>query len=185
MREPTDDGKHPAPGGRRNGSGRDRIAAIVRDPRTVFLYWELNGPRAAEAVSDLGADCRWYVRVLNLTEGSSTSIPVDPAARNHYLEVTPGSTYGFELAASDAERWRSVCRTDRVEVPPAEPEVRALRRGTEAAHGPARGLERLGPSAPVEVAGLRFETTALHLGSSPRRRPPDDAPDAEEKPGTR
>ena len=172
MRDPQDRRRAPATGPINDRSGRDRIAAIVRDPATVFLYWELNGPRSEEAVKALGADCRWCVRVLNLSDGSSTAIPVDPQARNHYLEVTPGATYGFELAATDRERWRPVCRTERVEVPPAEPQVRAMRRGPEAAHAPARGFDRARRPTPVEVAGLRFETTAVHLGSSARAKPP-------------
>jgi len=180
MREPKD--RAPAPANGR--AGRDRIAAIVRDPGTVFLNWELNGPRSAEARQALGPGCRWCLRVLNLSDGSSTAIPVDPAARNHYLEVTAGTTYGFELSATDGERWRSVCRTERVEMPPAEPAVRELRRGPEAAHAPARGFDRWPRTPAVEVAGLRFESTPAPRGSSPRGRPPAEA-EGGEKPDTR
>ena len=135
MQDPQDD---------RNGL--DRLAAIVRDPRSVFLHWELAGPRSAEAVKLLGPECRWCVRLLNLTDGSSSTVPVDPQTRHHYLEVTAGTIFAFELAATDGVRWQPVCRTERVGIPPAEPDAGAPRR--------------------VEVAGLRFETAALHMGSS-------------------
>jgi hypothetical protein len=170
MREPTD-APQPAGSGQ---AGRDRIAAVVRGPGAVFLYWELNGPRSAEAVQALGADCRWCLRVLNLTDGSSTTVPVDPTARNHYLEVPPGSTCGFELAATDGERWRSVCRTERVAIPPAEPPSANRRQGAGTAPAAGQGAGRPRRALTIEVAGLRFETTAVHLGSS-RGRPPAEA----------
>lgn len=156
MHDPRDAGR--AEG---NQGGRDCVAAVVRDPRTVFLHWELTGPCSALAVKVLGPGCRWCVRVLNMADGSSSTVPVDPQARRHYVEATPGTTCAFELAATDGERWRPVCRTERVDMPPAEPEVAARRRGPEAGRRPAL----------VEVAGLRFETTAVHLGSSSRTRP--------------
>ncbi len=176
MTDPHDTPQAPDPEARNGpGGGRDRLAAIIRDPGTVFLYWELNGARSAEARQALGAGCRWCLRVLNLSEGSSTAVPVDPEARNHYLEVIPGTTYGFELWATDGQRWRSVCRTERVEMPAAEPAVRDLRRGPEAAHAPARGFDRSPRGPSVEVAGLHFETTAVRLGSSPHGKPPAEA----------
>ena len=148
MHEPRDAGRAEGDQG-----GRDCVAAIVRDPRTIFLHWELTGPRSAQAVTTLGPDCRWCLRTLNLTDGSSLTVPVDPQARRHYLEATPGTTCAFELAATDGARWRPVCRTERVEMPPAEPQTGASRQPAQA-----------------EVAGLRFETTAVHLGSSSRAR---------------
>ena len=172
MREPKDRPQAPGPASADGRAGRDRIAAIVRDPATVFLYWELNGTRSTEARQALGADCRWCLRVLNLSDGSSMAIPVEPEARNHYLEVIPGTTYGFELSATDGERWRSVCRTERVEMPAAEPAVRDLRRGPEAAHAPARGFDRVRHTPSIEVAGLSFESTPSPRASSPQGKPP-------------
>ncbi len=175
MSDANDTPQAPEPEAPNGRGGRDRLAAIIRDPGTVFLNWELNGARSAEAVRALGDDCRWCLRVLNLSDGSSISIPVDPEARNHYLEVIPGTTYGFELSATDGVRWRSVCRTERVEMPAAEPAGRDLHRGPEAAHAPARGFDRTPRGPSREVAGLRFETTAVRLGSSPHGRPPAEA----------
>jgi hypothetical protein len=153
--------------------GRDRIAVIVRDPVTVFVYWELNGPRSAEALAALGENSRWCLRVLNLSDGASTAVAVDPAARNHYLEVAPGTTYGFELVLTNGERWRSVCRTERVDMPPAEPTVRRPRPPDvrQAGTDPVREQH----PAPIEVAGLRFETTPARHGSSSHARRPIEA----------
>lgn len=148
---------------------RDRIAAIVRDPESVFLHWQLNGPRSREAISTLGEDCEWYLRVLNLSDGTSRTVGVDPEAGNFYVEVAPGQTYGFELAASSGERWRPVCRTDRVEIPPAEPGGPAEGGGSRVCR---QRFGKLRPAAakPV-IAGLRYETTAPLLATSPGGAP--------------
>lgn len=152
-------------------NGEDRIAAIPRDPESVFLYWNLGGPRSAEVAREIGPGCQWVLRVLNLSEGTSTSIPIEPEAGNHYLRVRPGRTYGFELAAKAAGKWRTMCRTERVQMPPARPARADMDRPPEETpagaatvrlnrtHAAARGMG---------VPGLDLESTPLALGSSPR-----------------
>ncbi len=151
----------------RSSSGQDTIGAIVRDPETVYLYWQLNGPASAQASRSLGHRCQWYVRVLDVMEGLSRCVQVDPDAGNFYVEVSPGHTYGFELAASDNGRWRTICRTERVQVPTAQPSAGSPGRSLDPERPARRGLDRL---RPPQIVGLRFETTDLCLGSSPGRR---------------
>jgi len=154
--------------------GEDRIVAMARGPQTVFVYWRLEGPRSAKVARELGLQAQWVLRTLDLTDDTSRSVPVDPSAGNHYVEATPGHVYGFELAARAGRKWRTVCRTARVEVPSDRP---AAGRSAPAAQGP--GGRRPAPGlgkfvAPVgegaggaEVPGLSFESTPLRLGSSP------------------
>ncbi len=146
-----------------NFEGADRIGVLVRHPESVYVYWRLEGARSAEVVRDLGGECQWVLRVLDLTENSSETFPVQPEAGNSYVEVKPGRTYGFELAVTARGKWRTVCRTERVEVPPAKQ--------VPGAEAPAPVLERLRPGTPDrDVPGLRYETTLPYLATSPGPR---------------
>ena len=167
----SDDRPTRPPGGRDLpvALGDDHIGAILRGPESVYVYWTLRGPASRDALFELGQECKWILRVLDITNGASKSIPVDPDSGNYYLEVTPGSTYGFELAAWGQGRWRTVCRTERLAVPPGAP--------IPAADRPAAALERLRGSRREEDApGLSYETTAPYLATSPGGGPPP--PDA-------
>jgi hypothetical protein len=147
--------------------GEDRIVAVVRDPESVFLHWQLGGRRSARTVREMGPGLEWVLRVLNLSDGTSRTEPLDVRAGSAYVAVQPAQTYGFELAARAGERWRTICRTERVEMPPRAP-ARPL---TERAAGPlAPGSAAADEGARGDTAGipgLRFESTPLHLGSSP------------------
>lgn len=153
--------------------GEDRIRAIPRDPESVFLYWDLDGPRSAEVIREVGPRCEWVLRALNLSDGTSRSIPVEPEAGNYYLEVAPGQTYGFELAVKAAGKWRTICRTERVQMPPGKPARAGAAAGSEAERGvrPKPGLNRVRAAARgIGVPGLDFDSTDLRVGSSPRHR---------------
>jgi len=141
-------------------SGADRIAAIARGPGSVFVYWTLGGRMAAEAAAELGPDCQWVLRVLDLADGSSRTVPVDPGAGNYYLNVRPGRTYGFELAVKAGNRWRTICRTRPVRTPRGMPAPAGQEPG-----GPIGGGRLL--SRGMGVAGLTYESTPPPGGSSP------------------
>lgn len=151
--------------------GEDRITAIPRDPQSVFVYWELNGPRSAEVVRELGPECQWILRVLNISDGTSRSIPVARESANYYLDLTAGETYGFELGVRSQGKWRTVCRTERVQMPqgipsPPSPEGAPLQ---GQGRPPSAVLDKLRTAARgLGVPGLSYESTALHMGSSPR-----------------
>ena len=152
------------------GAGRppgDEITALVRSPDSVFVHWRLGGPRSGEVARELGPECRWVVRVLDLSEGASETIPVAAESGSCYVAVRPGHIYGFELAARTPQKWRTICRTGRVEVPSARPAVRQP--------GPARlpAVEKLrkSPAAPPPEPGLSAEATPMPSGSSPAGPP--------------
>jgi hypothetical protein len=83
------------------GYGDDRIVALVRDPRNIFVYWELSGgaferAKAARGESEL-AGAVWALRVVRVGDGRFFDIPVDPAASNWYLRVEPGCRYQVKV----------------------------------------------------------------------------------------
>ncbi|MCD6415607.1 MAG: DUF4912 domain-containing protein [Planctomycetes bacterium] len=147
-------------------SEKDRLGALVRGPQSVYVYWKLEGRRSRQITEELGPDCEWFLRVLDLTEGASQAMPIDPKARNYYVEVIPGRTYGFELAARAAGKWRPACRTGRLCVPAGGAPQEAP--GSVA----ARGRMRSEADEP-HVPGLRYETTMPYLATSPGVSPAD------------
>ncbi len=102
-----------------SGGREDRITAILRDPGSVFVYWRLQGHRSAGLTREFGRELRLVLRVLNLSDGGTQSIPVQNPNGNYYVRVAPGTTYGFELGARVGGSWRTICRTERMSTPPA------------------------------------------------------------------
>lgn len=111
--------------------GRDRLAALPRDPRCIWLYWELAGASGEAELRLFYAETRHpAVKAACRVENAS-----------HYLEVpVSGRSYYAELWTLDAGgRWRSRLRSNVVCVPfgyPAdEPGAR-----WQAAGGPASAV---------------------------------------------
>ena len=107
--------------------------------------------------------------MLALSAGSARSIRVAPEAGNHYVKVTPGQTYRFELAVRALGEWRTLCSTGRVEMPPAGPA--AVQPQSPGRRPPSPPRDRDAPYAFPGVPGLSLESTPLRLGSSPHGRP--------------
>jgi len=103
--------------------GEDKLMALVRDPRWVFCYWELEGGACQRIIDERGSDflssAAWVVREHNLTAGSSTDAPVDAGAGNWYLKVEPESRYRFEIGVvSPGGEFLAVASSAEVETPP-------------------------------------------------------------------
>ncbi len=138
---------------------KGEIAALVRDPQTVFLHWQLTG--GADGVAG-----RWLLRAREVAEGTLREIAVDARAGNHYLDVEPGRTYEFELAVERLAGVHVICRTQQVEVPRDRPASEAGNRAF-----PPRFAEPLRAARGRHVPGLNYESTALFIGSSRPRAP--------------
>lgn len=84
---------------------QDRFAAIARDPSTVFVYWDLAGDAMSSLESRLSEDdlaaSAWTIRLTDLDTGATSTIEIEPEARNWYLDVMPGRTYVVELGVID------------------------------------------------------------------------------------
>ncbi|MFO8007114.1 MAG: DUF4912 domain-containing protein [Candidatus Brocadiia bacterium] len=151
----------------RPGAGEDSLGAVVRGPESVYVYWTLEGDRSRTILQQLGEEAEWVLRVLDLSEGTSTGITVEAEDGGHYVEVRPGRSYGFELAARAPGAWRTVCRTQRVHVP-------AARRTRQTGREPT-ALERIRPAPqPANVPGLDYESTEPYLASSPHPEPDEE-----------
>jgi len=159
-------------------TGQDAVFAIVRSPTSVFVHWELNGERSTRVRGELGDALVGFLRVLSLTDGASRRLPVDLDAGSCYVDVSPGQTYGFEIGATAGGRLRTICRTGRIEVPPAAP-VGAGRSAPAAQPLNRTIVKRPGAPPPaargLDVPGLFYETTPLLHGHSSRAnaRPPE------------
>ncbi len=81
--------------------GDDVLEALVRDPRALFVYWELAGgayQRACAGKSDAElAGAVWVLRVSRIDGGQFFDIPVDPGVGNWYLHVDPASAYQIKI----------------------------------------------------------------------------------------
>jgi hypothetical protein len=79
-----------------SGYGDDHIVALVRDPRCIFVYWELGGggyERAKQEFGDEMAGGVWVLRLVKVLGERFFDVPVDPATGNWYLHVEPAERY--------------------------------------------------------------------------------------------
>jgi hypothetical protein len=107
--------------------GDDKLVAMVRDPRWVFLYWELEGGGCARIIDSRGRafmkSARWVVREFKLdrsygTYRTYTDVPIDAAVRNWYLKVEPAARYRFEIGVvSPSGEFIAVAASAEIETP--------------------------------------------------------------------
>jgi hypothetical protein len=111
--------------------GEDRITAIVRDPDSAYLYWELTDEGIASARSRLGAAAGphgWCnVRVYDTTgrdfDGTNANdyfdIRVDRTDREYYVMIRrPGSSVHVEIGVKTHEGYfQPICRSGRADFP--------------------------------------------------------------------
>jgi len=81
----------------------DRVVAMARDPRCIFVYWELGGG-ARERICGQRTELESGIWVLRLEEvaeprceGRFFDVPVDPSTGNWYLHVEPETDYRVRL----------------------------------------------------------------------------------------
>jgi hypothetical protein len=127
------------------------VRALIRDPRSVFVYWEWPSPGKGHA---------WAVRFRDVTSNAATITTLDPAAAEAgslYFEAQPDRTYEVDLGWTEGAGFHVVQASNRVRTPregpatevdvewtPGPGEAEVL--GNLAAHPPARGYGRTGPS---------------------------------------
>jgi hypothetical protein len=112
------------------GYGVDRITAIVRDPESAYLYWEITDEGIASARSRLGpagADGWCNLRVYDTTgrefDGTNANdyfdIRVERADREYFLMIRrPTSTMHAEIGIKTHEGYfQAIARTGRAEFP--------------------------------------------------------------------
>ena len=80
---------------------KDILHLMVKDPWTLFAYWEVQGSHGRatlEALTDEQKyDSRWELRMREESTGARWTVDVEGIAKNWFLEVDPDRTYAAEL----------------------------------------------------------------------------------------
>lgn len=99
-----------------SGPGAPFLCAIPRDPRSVFVYWQIDWPSAFGCRKP--ADRQVHLR-LHRDDSVESSTAVEPMAGNAYLEIArPGGSYRIEIGFYEPEQiWNSVATSDEVTAP--------------------------------------------------------------------
>jgi hypothetical protein len=116
------------------GYGENRITAIVRDPDSAYLYWEITDGGIADARARLGpagADGWCNLRVYDTTgrdfDGTNANdyfdIRVDRSDREYFLMIRrPTSTMHVEIGIKTGEGYfQPIARTGRADFPRSGP----------------------------------------------------------------
>ena len=98
--------------------GAPLLFAIARDPRTLFVYWNVDWSTIFESTAPV--DRQVHLRVYRPDGSEELTQAVEPMAGNCYLNVPePCEQYQVELGYYQPESvWNSVAVSDRVVTPP-------------------------------------------------------------------
>jgi hypothetical protein len=96
--------------------GQSVVFAMARDPNTLFVYWDIDWPKAFSAVKP--ADRKVYLRLRDADGAEMSFVPVEPMARSREMSVAPAKSYRVELGYfNQIQDWYCVGSTDVVETP--------------------------------------------------------------------
>ena len=101
---------------------QDRVTALVRDPNSLYIYWEIEGPKRADVVREHGeAELRrasWLLRLHSDVDGSAQDIPIVVDGCNWYLSVAEDRGYVVEIGVKlNGGPFISFARSNHVRTP--------------------------------------------------------------------
>jgi hypothetical protein len=98
--------------------GAPLLFAVARDPRTLFVYWNVDWSSVFEDAAPV--DRQVHLRLRRSDGSEETPVAVEPMAGNYYLTVSdPRETYRIEIGYyQPAAIWNSVALSDEVKMPP-------------------------------------------------------------------
>jgi Domain of unknown function (DUF4912) len=98
--------------------GAPLLFAIARDPRTLFVYWNIDWSTIFENRAPV--DRQVHLRVYRADESEEMTEPVEPMAGNCYLSVSePRETYRVEIGYYQPENvWNQVALSEPTTTPP-------------------------------------------------------------------
>lgn len=101
--------------------GDGRLICLVRDPRTLFVYWDLSPQQLEQAAGGLGV-AQGLLKLWSLRGELLREAPAHLEARGWYLrDLPPGAEFRLELWAT-GEKGARLLRSGRpVRLPPAAP----------------------------------------------------------------
>jgi hypothetical protein len=97
--------------------GAPLLFAIARDPRTLFIYWNVDWSSIFENTAPV--DRQVHLRVYRADGSEEITEAVEPMAGNCYLNVSqPRTDYRVELGYyQPSQVWHSVATSERVTMP--------------------------------------------------------------------
>jgi hypothetical protein len=98
--------------------GAPLLFAIARDPRTLFVYWNIDWSTIFENRAPV--DRQVHLRVYRADDSEEMTEPVEPMAGNCYLSVSePRETYRVEIGYYQPENvWNQVALSEPATTPP-------------------------------------------------------------------
>ena len=181
--------------------GDGRMVTLLRDPRTIYVYWDLSQGQVDQAFAGLG-EARAELRLWSSGQGAELlrEIEVQLEARGWYVrELPPGLDLKVELWAIGERGARMIRAARPVRLPPAEPsnvwdEIyvtlplgRRLGRGESLTGGQAlqwragQSAPEVPPRTPQRFLGSSERPSGAAVGGEPgtgsgglSRRNPDD-----------
>lgn len=99
--------------------GTDLLYVIARDPKSLFLYWDLDWP---QAFATAGVSPRQvHLRIFRADGSIETTTEINPADSRCCADVSaPGTQYYCELGCFDGDEWRFLVRSTTATTPEAE-----------------------------------------------------------------
>jgi uncharacterized protein DUF4912 len=93
------------------------LVAIARDPRTIFLYWNIDWPTLFAEMAPV--DRQVHLRVYRVDRGEEQSVAVEPMAGNCYIAVPERSgPYHVEMGYyQPADTWHYITASNEVTMP--------------------------------------------------------------------
>jgi hypothetical protein len=96
--------------------GQSIVFAMARDPRTLFVYWDIDWPRVFAAAAP--ADRKVSLRLRDEDGAEINLIAIEPMSKNCEVNVEPGSSYRVEIGYFDqTQTWRCVGSSEIVQSP--------------------------------------------------------------------
>lgn len=98
--------------------GAPLLFAVARDPKTLFVYWNVDWSSIFENTAPV--DRQVHLRIRRSDGSEETAVAAEPMAGNSYVTVSePSETYRVEIGYyHPAAAWNSVATSDEVKMPP-------------------------------------------------------------------
>lgn len=101
------------------------IRLLVQSPTRMFVYWEVS-EETIQLFSDKSLDyanCTPVLKITNITNNYSYTIPVDPYANNYYIDVEDsGCDYKVELGRCIKNDFINIYTSNKATVPTLYPQ---------------------------------------------------------------
>ncbi len=98
--------------------GTDLLYVVARDPKSLFLYWDLDWTRL---FAEAGLDPRQvHLRIYRADGAAEATVEINPFRGHCYVEVAAGGTaYYCELGCFEGDEWRNLARSGTTTTPEA------------------------------------------------------------------